>query len=229
VWLLGGVLLSGWGNMAGSAEAASYPPALGCAVSGVASAGSGLLQVRGTGFGAGSRVVVGVDGQHTGAVTADAAGSFQASWLAGALVTGATVTASDAGCSTTGTLVIENGQEGAGDSPLPPATSGPGSAVGQPGPAGPANRRKVHPAPSPTHPEPTPPARQAGPPAAAIPSIPSIPLTGLPPQLVLGLTATVLLTGAALTGLVGRLGHRSEHPARPDLSRASAPPTPGAT
>ena len=220
------VLLSCCWNLAGLAGAASYPPALGCAVSGVASAGSGLLQVQGTGFAAGSRVVVGVNGRSTGAVTADAAGSFRASWLTGGLAAGATVTAADAGCSTTGMLAIENQQDGTGGSPLPPA-SGPGA--GQPGPTAPAKGRKAHPAPSPASPKPAPPARPAGPPAAAIPSIPSVPLTGLPPQLVLGLAATVLLAGAALTGLVGRLGHRSEHPVRSDLSMVSAPPTPGAT
>jgi len=219
--LAGGLmLLSTWWNLAPSAEAASYPPALGCAVSGVTSAGSGLLQVRGTGFGAGSRVVVGVDGQRTGIVIADAAGSFQAAWLNGALVSGATVTAADAGCSTTGLLTIENEQGQAGQSP-PSAGSGPGSTVGRPGPG------KHQPGnPGPSSPEPAPPT---GPPAAAIPSIPAVPLTGLPPQLVLGLAATVLLAGAALTGLAGRLGHRSERPARPDHSVVSAPPTPGTT
>jgi hypothetical protein len=230
VLLSGGLmLLSCWWNMAGLAGAASYPPALGCAVSGVATAGSGLLQVQGTGFAAGSRVVVGVNGRSTGAVTADDAGSFRASWLTGGLAAGATVTAADAGCSATGMLAIENQQGGTGGSPLPPATSGPGSGAGQPGPAAPGKRRNAPPAPSPASPKPAPPARPAGPPAAAIPSIPSVPLTGLPPQLVLGLAATVLLAGAALTGLAGRLGHRSEHPVRPDLSMVSAPPTPGAT
>ncbi|MEO7261037.1 MAG: hypothetical protein ABI047_07270, partial [Jatrophihabitantaceae bacterium] len=47
----------------------------------------------------GARVVVGVAGRQPGAVRADAAGSFQASWLTGALVAGATVSAADAGCS----------------------------------------------------------------------------------------------------------------------------------
>jgi hypothetical protein len=191
---LGGglVLLSGWWSIAGSAAAESYPPALGCAVSGFASAGSGLLQVHGTGFGAGAQVLVGIDGidgRHTGAVRADAAGSFRAAWPAGALVAGAPVTAADAGCSATGALVIENQQAGSGGS------------------------------------EPAPPARRADPPAAAIPSIP---LTGLPPQLFLGMAGAVLLAGAALTGLTGRLGHRSERPARPEISVAGTlPTTPG--
>jgi hypothetical protein len=53
--------------------------------------------------------------------------------------------------------------------------------------------------------------RQPMPPSE--PSITAIPvarLTGLPPQLFLGLAGAVLLAGTALTGLTGRLGHRSE-------------------
>jgi hypothetical protein len=224
VTLLGAlILLSGWWGMPGSAVAASYPPALGCAVSSIAPAGSGLLQVRGTGFGAGSRVVIGVAGRNTGTVTADTTGSFQATVLAGGLAAGATVTAADASCAATGALTIENGQGGSGNSLLPPVTSGPGPAAAPPGPTGPAKRRGAHPAPSPTSPEPTPPVRPAGPPAVAIPAIP---LTGLPPQLFLGVAGAVLLAGAGLIGLTGRLGHRSEHPARPAVT--SAPPAPGA-
>jgi hypothetical protein len=218
--MLGGLVLLGWWSMAGSAGAASYPPALGCGVSGLASAGSGLLQVRGIGFGAGSQVRVSVDGRSTGAIRADAAGSFQASWLVGTPTAAATVTAADAGCSATAPLAIENQQDEPGDSGSPPGTSGPGSAAaGQPGPA---KRPKTHPPASPTNPEPAPPAQRADPPAAAIPSIP---LTGLPPQLFLGLAGAMLLAGAALTGLTGRLGHRSERPSTSEISVASPHPT----
>ncbi|HEX8094471.1 hypothetical protein [Jatrophihabitans sp.] len=204
--VLGGlVLLSSWGSMAGSAGAASYPPALGCGVSGLASAGSGLVQVRGIGFDAGSRVLVRVDGRNTGAIRADAAGSFQASWRLATPAAGAAITASDAGCSATGVLVIENSQGGSGNS-------------GQPGPAKPA--KNVPPS------EPVPPARRADPVAA----IPSTPLTGLPPQLFLGLAGAVMLAGAALIGLTGRLGHRSDRPASSEISVSSTYPTaPGTT
>jgi hypothetical protein len=124
--LLGGLmLLMFWSNMTSSAAAGSYPPALGCAVSGVASAGSGLLEVRGTGFGAGARVVVGVAGRQTGTASADAAGSFQASWLTGKLIAGAAVSATDAGCAATGPLTIGNPPisiSNSGKPPAPPAT-----------------------------------------------------------------------------------------------------------
>lgn len=113
---LGGlVLLSSWWSLPGSADAASYPPSLGCAVS--ASAGSGVLQVRGTGFDAGSRVLISVDGRGAGAIRADAAGSFQGAWTVGpgliraglsdVRAPAATVTASDARCSATGRLAVE--------------------------------------------------------------------------------------------------------------------------
>ena len=186
---LGGmVLLSSWWSMPGSAEAASYPPRPGCAVSGLASAGSELLQVSGTGFDAGSRVLVSLAGRSAGAVRADAAGSFQASWPVQAWAAGARITAADAGCSATAVL-----------------------RAGQPGPA--------------QRPEPAPPAGRADPAAAVIPAVP---LTGVPRQLFLGLAGAVLLAGTALTGLAGRLGHRSERPPTSATSVAKAlPKTPG--
>ncbi|HEX8768780.1 MAG TPA: hypothetical protein VF714_10440, partial [Jatrophihabitans sp.] len=132
--LSGLVLLAGWWS-AGSAAAESYPPALGCAVSGSTAAGSGLLRVHGTGFDAGARVLVGLRGQHTRAVRADTAGSFSASWPAGALVAGETVTAADAGCSATGALTIENPQGSNGKCGSPPGTAASGPVAGRPGPA----------------------------------------------------------------------------------------------
>lgn len=174
--------------MPGSAEAASYPPRPGCAVTGLASAGSGLLQVSGTGFDAGSRVLVSLAGRSAGAVRADTAGSFQATWPVEAWTAGTRITAADAGCSATAALK-----------------------AGQPGPAKP--------------PEPAPPARRAEPAAAVIPAVA---LTGVPRRLFLGLAGAVLLAGTALTGLAGRLGHRSERPPTSDASVAGAlPKTPG--
>ena len=181
------VLLSAWWCMAGSAGAASYPPRPGCAVSGVAVAGAGQVQVRGTGFGAGARVLVRLAGRSSG-VTADAAGSFQASWRIHALAAGATVTAADAGCSAAGTLVDE------------PTGSG---------------------APGGTGPRTLPPSQRGDPEATAIPSIP---VTGLPPQLFLGLAGALLLAGAGLTGLTGRLGHRGEVRPASDTSVARTLP-----
>jgi hypothetical protein len=225
VWLLGCLmLLSNWWAMA-AAGAASYPPALGCGVSGVASAGS-VLSVRGIGFGAGSRVLVSVDGRSTGTVRADPAGSFDAffsaSWPGGTPAAGATVTASAAECSATGGLTIENPQDDMGNPGLPSTGPGPGSAAGQPGAAAatkhPETRR---PPASPANPEPVPPARQPEPIAAAIPSIP---VTGLPPQLFLGLAGAVMLAGAAMTGLTGRLGHRGRRPTLSEISVASTHP-----
>ena len=215
------MLLSNWWGMAGSAGAASYPPALGCGVSGLAAAGSGVVSVRRVGFAAGAQVLVSVAGRSTGTVRADPAGSFHASWLVGTPAAGATVTAADAECAATGELTIENEQANAGDSVLPPGTPGRGSAAGQPGPAVPAKHPGTHPSAAPTSPEPPPPARRADPAAAAIPSVP---LTGLPPQLFLGLAGAVMLAGAALTGLTGRLGHRGHRPAGSEISIASPQP-----
>jgi hypothetical protein len=162
--VLGGLmLLCGWWLPAGSAQAASYPPALGCAVSATTPAG-GPIQVHGMGFTAGSRVLVSVAGRRLGAPVADPAGSFEASWSVKGLPPGGALVAADAGCSATG--------------------------PGQQDPA-----------------EPVPPALPRDPIASAIPAVA---LTGLPPQMFLGLAGAVLLAGAALTGLVGRLGHRSE-------------------
>jgi len=211
--MVGGlILLSSWWSMTGSARAASYPPALGCGVSGLASAGSGILQVRGIGFGAGSPVRISVDGRSTGTVRADAAGSFQASWRIGTQAAGATVSAADAGCSATGTLAIENPQGSTGNSGLPPPTPGP--VAGQPGAA---KHPRTHPSTPPAKPGPVPPADRADPATA----IPAVPLTGLSPQLFLGLAGAVTLAGAALTGLIGRLGHRSDRPASSEISVSS--------
>jgi hypothetical protein len=201
------MLLSEWWSMAGSAGAASYPPALGCGVSGLASANSAVVQVRGVGFAAGSVVLVSVAGQSTGATRTDAAGSFGASWPLDTPAAGAPVTAADAECSATATLTIENQPLPLGKSALPPIASGSGSVAGPGGPATPAHHPRTHPSPAPTSPEPLPPARRGDPARVAIPSVP---LTGLPPQLFLGLAAAVLVAGAAATGLTGRLGHRGQ-------------------
>lgn len=224
-WTLASLtLLTGWWFTAGSAQALSYPPAIGCAVAASAQAGGTVVQVHGMGFRAGSRVLVSVAGR-SGRVIADPAGSFQLSWSAGALTAGQTVTAANAGCTTTSLLSIENQQPEPGESSLPPTPPGSGSAGGKPIPGRPAPAPRSHPAPGPaTSPEPKPPARQGDPVAAVIPSVPSIPLTGVPPQLVLGLAGAVLLAGAALTGLTGRLGHRSERRTAPTSSVASTLP-----
>lgn len=214
------MLLPAWWGTAGSAQAASYPPALSCEVSGFAQAGSAVLQVRGTGFGAGAAVQVSLDGRSTGTIRADAAGSFAASWVAGGLLPGATVTAAEAGCSATGALVIENGQAGSGNPALPPTVgTGVGSGAGQRKPTAPAKRPKARPSVSVARPQPVPPSRLADPAAVAIPSIP---LTGLPPQLFLGLAGAVMLAGVALTGLTGRLGHRREGQPPPAGSASTA-------
>jgi hypothetical protein len=204
--------------MAGSAAAASYPPALGCGVSGLASAGSGVLQVRGVGFSAGSRVLIRVAGATAGATRADAAGSFEGSWLIAPPAAGATVTAADRGCLAIGALAIENQQPSSGQSGLPPIAPGPGPTAGK---SAPAQRPRPHPSASPTRPEPMPPARQADPAAAVIPSIP---LTSLPPQLFLGLAGAVMVAGAALTGLTGRLGHRGHRTPRSESAVARRRP-----
>ena len=68
----------------------------------------------------------------------------------------------------------------------------------------------------PTRPEPPVP-----PPAVSTAAIPAARLTGLPARLFLGLAGAVLLAGAALTGLTGRLGHRSEH--RPSTPVSTSP------
>jgi hypothetical protein len=239
--MLGGLaLLPGWwSTAAATGYPPAYPPALSCAVSGFAPAGAGLLLLHGTGFGVGARVLVGLGGSDAGAVRADAAGSFVASWPAGALaadalVAGATVTAADAGCSATGTLAIEIMPASTGNTSPPPGPSGSGPSgsgpsAGAPGPARPGKPSPPATRPSPfgpsasgARPEPAPPARRADPPQAAIPSIP---VAGLQPQLFLGLAGAVLLAGVGLTGLAGRLGHRAQHPALPDTLVAAIRPT----
>ena len=52
-------------------------------------------------------------------------------------------------------------------------------------------------------------------------------LTGLPPQLFLGVAGAVLLAGAALTGLTGRLGHRTEGRGSTATAAAGSLPTLG--
>lgn len=231
------MLLAGWWLSAASALAApSYPPAIGCAVSG--SAQAGVVQVRGMGFRAGSAVLVSVAGSRTGRAVTDRAGSFEARWQIADLTSGTRVTATDASCTVTSLLSIENqqpgqgnagrGNAGLGNAGLPPAASGGGPAIPQPTPAGPAKPAKPRPAPAApgpaTRPEPAPPARPSDPVPAAIPAIP---LTGLPPQLFLGLAGAVLLAGAALTGLTGRLGHRGERRPCPASASNTLPATRG--
>ncbi len=159
--LAGLVLLSAW-LPAGTAEAASYPPALGCAVEASAAAGTGVT-VHGMGFRAGSPVLVSIAGRRAGRTVADSAGSFAVAWPLPTLPAGGTLRAAGPGCSATGRLTIEDRP----GTPLPPR-------------------------------EPS------------VTAIPVARLTGLPPQLFLGLAGAVLLAGAALTGLAGRLGHRAE-------------------
>jgi len=215
-------LLTGWWFTAGSAQALSYPPSIGCAVLGSAPAGGGVLQVHAMGFRAGSRVQVRVAGRSAGSAVADAAGSFAASWSIGAPAAGLTVTAVNAGCAATSLIAIENQQAGTGESPLPQKPPGSGGAGGKPSPGGAGGPSKDHPGPA-TSPEP-PPLR--GDPAAT--AIPAVPLTGIAPQTFLGLAGAVLLAGAALTGLAGRLGHRSERRPPPASSIcATSPATPG--
>ncbi|HST46806.1 hypothetical protein [Jatrophihabitans sp.] len=167
-------LLSAWWLPAGTAHAASYPPALGCAVTGTA--GEGGVQVQGIGFRAGSpvRISAGRQGIRT---IADPAGSFEA-WLPARLpAAGTALTATGPGCTAHG-VVNKNPSSQPGESPPP---SQPGS---RPGPVPSSEPTAV--------------------------AIPVVPLTHVPSQLFLGLAGAVLLTGAALTGLTGRWGHRAE-------------------
>lgn len=224
---LGLALLAGWWFTPGSALARSYPPAIGCAVSGAASVGAGVLEVRGMGFRAGSAVLVSVAGSPAGRAVADRAGSFEATWLIGHLTSGATLTAADASCTATSAVSIENQPPQQGDSVLPPVAPGAGSATGKPTPPSPAKPGKARPAPALPAPtartHPTPPALRGDPVAVAIPSIP---VTGLAPQFFLGLAGALLLAGAALTGLTGRLGHRGERrPTAPSTVSSTASST----
>lgn len=168
-------LLSAWWLPIGSAQAASYPPALGCAVagtavsaapvSGSATPGSSVLTVHGMGFRAGSPVLVSLAGRRTGRTVADSAGSFEAAWpIAAAQPGSSALRAAGPDCWATGPLTV---QVSVGRQPLPPSEQ-------------------------------------------SITAVPVARLTGLPPQLFLGVAGAVLLAGAALTGLTGRLGHRAE-------------------
>lgn len=180
------VLLSAWWLPAGTARAASYPPALGCAVAGtvaVSPAAAGqVATVHGMGFRAGSAVLVSIGGHGTDRTVAESAGSFEAAWPITISSPGSTLQASGPGCSVTGRLTIQD----------------------QPG-----------------RPEPVPPSEPS------ITAIPVARLTGLPPQLFLGLAGAVLLAGAALTGLTGRLGHRTEGRSSGATSAAGRLPTLG--
>jgi|GEM_PF-3209393 len=180
--LTGLAILSTWWLPLTAARAASYPPALGCAVSGTAAAGSSVLTVHGMGFRAGSRVSVSVAGHRAGRAVADSAGSFEAAWPIVAVTPESTLRAAGPGCSATGRLVVED--QPVRQRPLPPS-------------------------------EPT------------ITAIPVARLTGLPPQLFLGLAGAVLLAGAALTGLTGRLGHRAEGRSSAATAVAGLVPAPG--
>jgi hypothetical protein len=73
----------------------------------------------------------------------------------------------------------------------------------------------------PVRPQPLPPSE------TSVIAIPVARLTGLPPQLFLGVAGAVLLAGAALTGLTGRLGHRAEGRSSTATAAAGRLPTPG--
>jgi len=209
-------LLSGWWLPAGIAQAVSYPPTLGCAVTGTATAGSGGVRVQGMGFRAGSPVRISAGGRGTRAV-ADPAGSFEA-WLpARALPAGTAVIATGPGCTARSLLAIENPPSSPGE---PGSPSGPAGSPGGPSkPAGPGKGSTGHPAPGQPGTQPG----QPGDPGAA--AIPVIPPAHLPSQLFLGLAGAVLLTGAALTGLTGRWGYRAEPRPSGGASVSSSVPT----
>lgn len=112
-------LLPAWWLSAGTAEAASYPPALGCAIT--ATAGNGGVQVQGIGFQAGAPVRVAAAGRDA-RVVADSAGSFQARLPARALPSATALTAAGPGC--TVRTVVANPLACTGKTPCP---RGPGS------------------------------------------------------------------------------------------------------
>jgi hypothetical protein len=205
-------LLSAWWLPAGQAQAASYPPALGCAVTGTA--GSGGAWVQGMGFRAGSPVRISAGGA-TVSTTADPAGSFQA-WLpARTPATGTALTATGPGCTARSFLAFENPPSQPGGSVTPP-----GSGKGPTGPTGPGKGGTGHPAPSPPGSRPQP-VLPSDPGAVAIPVVAP---AHLPSQLFLGLAGAVLLTGAALTGLTGRWGYRAESRPAPGTSVSGTVP-----
>ncbi|MEO7261038.1 MAG: hypothetical protein ABI047_07275 [Jatrophihabitantaceae bacterium] len=113
-------LLASWWFLTGTALARSYPPALGCAVAGSASADGRVLEVRGMGFRAGARVQVRVAGRRAGSAVADPAGSFEAAWLVPSLTSGARVAAADGSCAVTSSLSVQDQQYRQGDTPPPP-------------------------------------------------------------------------------------------------------------
>lgn len=167
-----------WCCAAVPAQAQSYPPRMGCFVTGSPAPNAGVLQVQGVGFGAGQPVRIGVDGHYLSHAIADRSGSFEASLEFDGLAR--TVTATDPTCGATSPLSRRKDPVPQGVSPsVPPAHSGDA--------------------------EPAPPVLPGRPAAAAIPGIP---VTGLAPQLFLGMAGALLLAGIALTGLTGRLGHR---------------------
>ncbi len=184
IWSLAGLaFLSAWCGAAGRAEALSYPPRLNCMISGTGATGTDEVVLRGVGFGAHRRIVITVKGHRVTETVADAAGSFQASAFRQAdPLTGATVIAADGQCSAATALPAHLTGAGQPSPSRPPAPSG-----------------------SATRPEPVPPQLPGRPVAAAIPTIG---LTGLRPQLFLGLVGAILLAGTSLIVITGRLGHR---------------------
>lgn len=173
-------LLPAWWLTGGTAEAASYPPALGCAVTAVS--GSDGAQVQGMGFRGGAPVRITVAG-HASRAVADSAGSFQARLPVGPLPSGTVLTAADMGCAVR--TVVANLPPCAGKTQIPPCMSPPSK-------QGSGSQPTVLP---------------SDPVAAAIPVVQ---LAHVPSHLFLGLAGAVLLAGAALTGLIGRWGHRAE-------------------
>ncbi|MBV9822884.1 MAG: hypothetical protein JO144_11645 [Actinobacteria bacterium] len=193
-WL---ALLPAWWLSAGTAEAASYPPALGCSIT--ATADGGDIQVQGMGFRAGAPVRVTAAGRGARTV-ADSAGSFQARLPARSLPSGTALTAAGPGC--TVRTVVANLPLCTGKTQTPPCGLPPG---------GPGSGSQP------------PPVLPDDPTASAIPVVP---LAHVPSHLFLGLAGAVLLAGAGLTGLTGRWGHRAEGRPSRGASVSGAAPVP---
>jgi len=108
-------LLSTWWLPADAALAASYPPTLGCAVTG--SVTSGGIEVQGVGFRTGSQVRISAAGSVVRAI-ADATGGFE-TWLpARTAAAGSALTATGPGCTAHGSAAGDSSTQ-PGKSPFP--------------------------------------------------------------------------------------------------------------